>query len=81
VLYGHTNNGIPQFFDQISYLADRLDIWSALKSGVKYFDDIEMLGLIEKMETAYYEVTKQSENTIVRRATHYPVGRPGRRRP
>lgn len=65
VLYGHANNGILQFFTQVSYLADRLDIWAALKSGMKYFSDTEMLGLIEKMETAYYEVTKQSENTIL----------------
>ncbi|HWQ71980.1 MAG TPA: hypothetical protein VN370_06620 [Desulfitobacteriaceae bacterium] len=53
VLYGHANNGIPQFFTQVSYFADRLDIWAALKSRMKYFDDTEMLGLIEKMETAY----------------------------
>ena len=66
VLYGHANNGIDQFFTQVSYLADRLDIWSALKSGMKYFNDTEMLSLIEKMEIAYYEAAKQSENTISR---------------
>ena len=67
VLYGHANNGIPQFFAQISYLADRLDIWSALKSGMKYFNDIEMLSLIEKMETvyAYYEVAQRREDRIL----------------
>lgn len=65
VLHGHANHGILPFFNQISYLADRLDIWSALKSGMNYFNDMDMLRLIEKMEIAYYETTKQSENTIV----------------
>ena len=64
VLYGHAGNGILQFFAHIAYLADRLDIWAALKSGMNYFNDIEMLCLIEKMEAAYYSVTKQSENMI-----------------
>lgn len=32
------DNGILQFFNQISYLADRLDIWSALKSGKNPFN-------------------------------------------
>jgi hypothetical protein len=59
------DHGIPQFFDQISYLADSLDLWSALKSGMKYFNDTEMLDIIKKMETVYYEVTKQSGNIIV----------------
>ena len=45
-------------------MADTLDIRSALKSGMNYFNDIEMLRLIERMETAYYEA-KQSKNTIV----------------
>lgn len=64
VLYGHANHGISQFFHQISYLMDTVDIWSALKSGVKYFGDIEMLGLIEKMENAYYTEAKESGNTV-----------------
>jgi hypothetical protein len=64
VLYGHAGNGIPQFFEQISYLADQLDLWAALKSGIRYFDDTEMLELLEQMETAYHEAAKQSETTI-----------------
>lgn len=63
VLYGHAANGIFQFFSQISYLADRLDIWSALKSAMNYFDDIEMLSLVEKMETAYFALSSQDKNT------------------
>lgn len=65
VLYGHANHGVSPFFHQISYLMDTLDIWSALKSGIRYFDDAEMLGLIEKMEGTYYAVMDQNENTIL----------------
>lgn len=53
VLYGHAQNGISQFFGYISYLADRLDIWAALKSAMRYFGDSEMAALIEKMQQAY----------------------------
>lgn len=59
---GHANHGISQFFHQIAYL---LDIWSALKSGMKYFEDTEMLDLIGKMENAYYTAIDQNENTIL----------------
>jgi hypothetical protein len=53
VLYGHMHNGSSRFFDQISYLADHLDIWAALKLAMNYFGESDMAGLIEKMEKAY----------------------------
>ena len=64
VLYGHADQGISRFFLQISYLVETTDIWSALKSAMKYFDDTEMLGLIQKMEQAHHEVIRQNTNTI-----------------
>lgn len=64
VLYGHANDGILSFFKQISYLADRLDIWDALKSAMEFFNDAEMLSIIKKMETAYYVTVEHRENTI-----------------
>lgn len=62
VLYGHATNGIFQFFSHISYLTDRLDIWSALKSAMNYFSDTEMLSLIEKMENFYTVLLSQDMN-------------------
>ncbi|MEI6102306.1 MAG: hypothetical protein WCP73_10760 [Eubacteriales bacterium] len=53
VLYGHAHNGTAQFFGYLSYLTDQLDMWTALKSAMKYFGDTEMVNLIAKMEQAY----------------------------
>ena len=62
VLYGHAANGIYSFFSDISNLTDRLDIWSAIKLAMNYFDDTEMLSLVEKMETAYFAMSSQDKN-------------------
>jgi len=53
VLYGHMNHGINGFYDHISYLTAQMDIWSALKSGMRYFGSDEMVDLIGKMEEVY----------------------------
>jgi hypothetical protein len=52
VLYGHADLGIGPFFRQIAYVAEALDVWSALKSSFKYFGDADMLQLVERMEVA-----------------------------
>lgn len=39
VLYGHSNNGIIQFYNEMDYLIKNVDIWSELKSASAYFDD------------------------------------------
>ncbi len=62
VMYGHAGNGIFQFFSHISYLTPRLDLWSALKSAMQYFNDTDMLGLVEKMEIAYSDQLSQAQN-------------------
>ena len=59
VLYGHAGNGMNNFFEYISYLVDSLDVWSALISAMKYFDDVDMMKLIEKMEAAYTSLSTQ----------------------
>lgn len=64
VLYGHTENGIGQFYQHIAYLMGKLDIWSALKSGMKYFGDHAMLGVIIRMEEAYFIMMKQQEGLV-----------------
>ena len=63
ILYGHASHSVSSFIYQISYLAERLDIWSALKSGMDYFHDSEMRSLIEKMESAYNAIMKQNTDT------------------
>jgi hypothetical protein len=53
VLNGHMAHGTNGFYDHIAYLADQMDIWSALKSGMRYFGADGMLALIGKMEEGY----------------------------
>ncbi len=53
VLYGHAGNGAAAFFAQIAYLAETLDFFSALKSAMKFFNDEEMLRIVEQFERAY----------------------------
>ena len=62
VMYGHAGNGISQFFSHISYLTDRLNLWLALKSAMKYFNDTDMVGFVEKMEIAYFDQSSQAKN-------------------
>jgi hypothetical protein len=53
VLHGHMEHGTKGFYDQVSYLAEQMNIWAALKSGIRYFGLDEMLDLIENMEEDY----------------------------
>ena len=41
VLFGHAGNGTRAFFEYVSHLLGSLDVWSALTSAMKYFDDVE----------------------------------------
>jgi hypothetical protein len=60
VLYGHAGNGAAAFFTQIAYLAETLDFFSALKSAMKFFNDEEMLRIVERLECVY-RAAKQSQ--------------------
>ena len=51
------------FFKYLSYL-NSLDVWSALKSAMKYFEDVEMMKLIERMETAYLDMSESSTEEL-----------------
>lgn len=53
VLHGHMEHGINGFYDQVSYLAEQMNIWSALKSGMRYLGFDAMIDLIGKMEDDY----------------------------
>ena len=48
VLYGHSHNGIVQFYASVDYLLEKSDFWSELKAGLQYFRDVAMLKIIEK---------------------------------
>jgi len=53
VLYGHTHNGIAEFYDHTSYFLAEPGIWDQFKDGMKYFGENTMLQLIEEMEEMY----------------------------
>ncbi len=53
VMYGHAHHGMALFFEQIAYIAESMDFWAALKASMRYFEDVEMLTIIGKMESAY----------------------------
>ncbi len=58
VLHGHMEHGIKGFYDHIAYLADQMDVWAALKSGMRYFGADGMLDFIGKMEEGYARKAK-----------------------
>lgn len=59
VLYGHSNKGIIQFYNEMGYLIKNVDIWSELKSASAYFDDESLLKILKEMEKMYYILQKQ----------------------
>jgi len=54
VLFGHAKQGIAPFLEQIDYLAEKVDIFAALQSAMRYFHDHDMLAIVEKMEQAFH---------------------------
>ncbi|HEX3043526.1 MAG TPA: hypothetical protein VHY08_02125 [Bacillota bacterium] len=50
VLYGHTRNGVAEFFDHTSYFLAEPGVWSEFKTGMRYFGDHAMLQLLEEIE-------------------------------
>lgn len=53
MLYGHTVNGVKEFFGNLSYLLSKKGVWSQLKNGIRYFGDYGLLNLLDEMEEAY----------------------------
>ena len=56
VLYGHTSKGVEEFYTNLSYLLSNRDVWSQLKKGMEYFEDYDMLQIVERMDLAYQKV-------------------------
>ena len=65
VLYGHAKQGIEPFFEHIDYLAEQLNVFQALQAAMRYFQDPEMLLIVEKMEQAFRAREKGLENAAL----------------
>jgi hypothetical protein len=53
ILYGHSQNGVTQFYCEIYYLLSQPEMWSELKAGMRFFGDAAMAGFLEEMERVY----------------------------
>jgi hypothetical protein len=72
VLYGHTLHGIEEFYSHLSYLLSNKGMWSQLKIGMRYFGDLNMMQIIEKMEidfqslkTEDFDETTEQHNALI----------------
>jgi hypothetical protein len=62
VLYGHAREGVAGFLCGISYLLARKGMWQELRSGPKYFGDVQMVQLIGEMEGLYRIIEERRAN-------------------
>ncbi|SDM85477.1 DMP19 family protein [Acetanaerobacterium elongatum] len=70
VLYGHTSNGIEEFYFHLSYLLSNKDVWSQLKKGMQYFEDFDMLQILEDMDVIFQSMkTEEFKNNTEQRNT------------
>jgi hypothetical protein len=53
MLYGHTTNGIEAFFSHLTYLLTNKGVWSQLKKGMEYFEDYDMIQILDKMNAVF----------------------------
>ena len=53
MLYGHTGNGVVEFYSHLSYLLSQKGVWTELKNGIQYFRDYAMLHLLDEIEEVY----------------------------
>jgi hypothetical protein len=53
MLYGHTSNGVEEFYTHQSYLLSNKGVWSQLKKGMQYFGDLDMVQILERMDIVY----------------------------
>ncbi|MFJ7730216.1 hypothetical protein ACIQXV_29585 [Neobacillus sp. NPDC097160] len=50
--YNHVSKSLIEFYWWSAYFMAQPRSWSAIKSGIKYFDDKSMLSLLERVEVA-----------------------------
>jgi hypothetical protein len=60
MLYGHTSNGVEEFYSHLSYLLLNKGVWSQLKNGMRYFGDYDMIQVLEKVEL-FFQRLKMEE--------------------
>ncbi|HNX21781.1 MAG TPA: hypothetical protein PKG88_05390 [Bacteroidales bacterium] len=53
ILYGHTQNGIIQFFNEVDYLLVNNDLWFEFKERFKLFNNDDLLDLVNDLESFY----------------------------
>lgn len=58
ILYGHTVNGVIEFYNHLSYILSEKGIWSELKKGIEYFGEYSLANLIVEIEDAYHTIEK-----------------------
>lgn len=56
MLYGHTSNGVEEFYSHQSYLLSNEGVWSQLKIGMQYLGDCDMVQILEKMDIVYHSL-------------------------
>jgi hypothetical protein len=59
VLFGHTSEGVSEFYSHLDYLLVNSEVWIQLKSGVRYFGANEMTQLLEEMEILYHKLKRR----------------------
>jgi hypothetical protein len=56
ILFGHTVNGVIEFYNHLSYLLSEKGVWSELKKGMEYFGEYSMVNLISEIEDTYHTI-------------------------
>ena len=72
ILYGHTSNGVEEFYSHLAYLLSNRGVWSQLKKGMQYFGDHGMVQILEKMDTVFqsleteeFEEAREQHNVLI----------------
>ncbi|MDP4153845.1 MAG: hypothetical protein Q8865_10500 [Bacillota bacterium] len=62
VLYGHTFNGVEEFYTHLSYLLSNDGVWSQLERGMQYFGDMAMVEILQKMHVLFLSINTEKSN-------------------
>jgi hypothetical protein len=65
IIYGHTRNGIKQFYDELEYVIVNPDFWKEFKVKYDRFGDDNFLNLIKELENVYYNHIKPFDSTSI----------------
>jgi hypothetical protein len=62
ILYGHTSTGVEEFYAHQSYLLSNKKVWSQMKNGMQYFEDSDMLKILEQMDNLFQRLETEAFN-------------------